>query len=346
VLHTFIRDRGTQVVLGVYVGTFVYALLVLRTIRNADQATARFTAPLSVSWALLLTLVCMGLLIYFIHAIARSLQVSEILRRIHRDLSEQIDYLYPAPLLEAGEPGPAAELAGALRAQGESTVIRSHRNGFVGSVDEAALLSLGPWGVQWIYVIPEVGDYVTYGQPALEIGASAQTAAALEQAALNTLDLGRQRSVKQDPRYPIRQLVDVALRALSPGINDPTTAQYAIHNLTDGLCRLVVRAFPPSVRTADEGRMTVVFSRPSWPDFVALSFDQLRRAAADQPHVMAGLVDALGSVARNAPSAGRRGPLREQLRAIEEEAARRGYDAREQEMLQGVMAECWRAVAR
>ncbi len=321
ILRQFTASRVNQVVLGAYAGTFIYALLVLRAVRSADQAIQQesFVPALSVTVSIGLAVICLGLLIFFIHHTAQSFQISGILDRVRHEFIGQLDHLYPHGL-DLALPDPRT--ATALRAeypQSEPTqVICSEQAGFVRSIDEAMLLEAAQAPVTWIWMRPQIGSFVARGGILAEYAGGADSDAALARVIRRACILEPERTTLQDPLFAFRQIVDIALRALSPGINDMTTAEYALWHLGDMLGRLATRPFPSSERTTADGQGRLLLSRPTWDTFVAAAFDQIRRASQQDIHVTHTLLTVLADLAQQIPAGQRREAVVRQVTALRE----------------------------
>lgn len=316
VLRNFTKDRGNQIVLGVYAATFTYALLILRSVRTSTDDAAGFIPALSISFALILTLACIGLLIYFISHVSASLQVEYIISRIHEDLIRQIDTLYPEQIgVAVDDNRQPKDIFSGLNGRGDLHTVRAQQAGFIRAVNENVLSLTSKEGVRAVYIMPHVGEFVLEGAPIITIGVEGPIDSHLESMLKQAVIVDSQRSVEQDPLFAIRQLVDVALRALSPSMNDPTTAEYCLYYLGDTLSKLANREFPSKQRYLETG-IDVVANRPNWPDFVAESFSQIRIAASDNLHVSNTLVEVIEKIAGNLPQGNRWEPLLEQLQEI------------------------------
>ncbi len=323
ILRQFTASRVNQVVLGAYAATFIYALLVLRAVRSAEQSESgaptqqAFVPALSVSVAIGLALICVGLLIFFIHHIAQSLQVARILDRVRREFVSQLDHLYP---LGIGQSAPDPPSATAIRAEhGHSEppqVICSEHAGFVRSIDAESLLEAVQPPITWLWVRPQIGDFITYGSILAEYtggaGADDELAASIRSACI----LEPERTTTQDLLFAIRQIVDIALRALSPGINDMTTAEHALWQLGDMVGRLGTRPFPASERRAAAGQVILLLSRPTWDAFVVAAFDQIRHASEQDIHVTHTLLAVLADLAPRLPLGPRRAAVSRQVAAV------------------------------
>lgn len=328
VLRTFTASRTNQVVLGAYTATFIYALLVLRTVRSADQGDP-FVPALSVTVAVGFALICLGLLIYFIHHMSQALQVSVIIDQIRAELVEHLHTLYPAQIAEpVDDPPPITQVIDDLH--GEPTcVIRSSQTGFVRAVDADALLTAPLDGIDWLWVRPQVGEFVPQAAVVAEIAPRDTPTKELTAAIHVAIVIDWERSLHQDPLFGIRQLVDIALKALSPGINDPTTAEYVLQHLGAALGTLATRQFPSPVRTPADGGTRVLLSYPTWADYVDAAFSQIRREAEDDLQVTSTLLRVLTHLAEQVPTPARAVPIHEQVAAIRERAAQQPWTTAE-----------------
>ena len=333
VLRMFIADRINQVVLGAFVGTFIYALLVLLAIRTPPPPALSFVPALSLTVALGLALLCIGLLVYFIHHMSQTLQVAVIMDRIHDDLIEQIEVLYPPDQGAVADP-PTAETIGASLDRGATPgYVYAKHAGFIRSIDEESLLEL-PVATGWIWIRPQVGDFIPTGAILAEVGGGVD--AANDEVRTRIQDafvVDRERSMFQDALFGIRQLVDIGLKALSPAINDMTTAEYALAQLGDALGRLAMRSFPPTVRGGAAGRLRVIFNHPTWSDFVDTAFSQIRRQATDDVHVTGALLGVLYHLAVRLPPGERVQAVLHQIAEIRATVAARSFSPADQTTL-------------
>lgn len=296
VLRQFTASRVNQFVLGTYTATFIYALLVLRTVRSGEEEGEAFVPALSVTTAVGLSLLCLALLIFFIHHMSQSLQVSVIMNEVREEVIAQIDVLYPEDIGDSIASSPAT-IKAELKAQDAAVVVRSTRTGFVRKIDEQTLLALPMTVTQRVWIRPQIGDFVANGTILAELdqvdGRAAQISAQIRDAFI----IDRERTITQDLLFGIRQLVDIGLKALSPGINDVTTAEYVLYHLGDAVGRLAARAFPANVRTTNNGQTQFLFNRPTWEEIVDRAFSQLRRAAAADVHATHRLLQVLHDLA-------------------------------------------------
>ena len=305
VMRTFLRDRANQFVLGVFVATFVYSLLVLRRITD-DASGDPFVPALSVWLALVLVLLSIGLFIYYIHHMAQAIRPVSVMGRVAAETREAIERLYPDAV------GEQLDTPGRRMEDHVSAIVLAPVSGVLTGVDESAIEEVAQDSGCTLELRAWTGDFIREGAPLFAVrGAWDGTDDARLQ---GLLSIGAERTMRQDAAFGFRQLVDIADRALSPGVNDPTTAVQALDLLHELLGRLVSRSFPSALReTGGEG--AVVLPRPDWPSYVALACDEIRRAGKGQMQVqrrMRGMLEDLLTLA----SAERRRPLQEQLELL------------------------------
>ena len=296
-LRNFMRDTANQVVLGTFVATFVYCLLVLRTVRRADEVA--FVPHLSVSIGVLLAIVSIGVLIYFIHHVSVSIQADEVVARVGRELQEGIDRLYPGQLGKPGSdvskaPG-EAELPVAFAR--EARPLRSLADGYLQLIDADALMALASEEDLLLRLERRPGHYVDEGAALVMVWPGHRVTEALVGKMNDAFVLGNQRTAAQDIEFSFQQLVEIAVRALSPGINDPFTAIACVDRLGSALCRLARRDMPSPLRFDDQGRLRLVAHRSTFAGIVDTAFNQIRQAARSNPAVAIRLLEAIARIA-------------------------------------------------
>ncbi len=294
VLRTFLRDRLNQIVLGGLTGIFAYCLVVLRTIRS--ESGPSFAAPLAVSGAFLLSLVGVGLLIAFIHHIAVSIQASHLLAAIGAELIGVIDELFPDEQ-EDGCDAPVENdvLAESSGRKWHSVVARA--TGYIQRIDEAALLHFAVSHDTVVRMECGVGEFLIEGMSLASLCGNCEADDRITDELNAIYALSRERTVEQDPAFGIRQITDIANRALSPGVNDTTTALTSINYLTAVLVRLACRSLGSRHRDSG-GKLRVIFCSPTFEDLVCQSFDPIRQNAAGNVAVLEELLRALEIIAR------------------------------------------------
>jgi uncharacterized membrane protein len=318
ILRNFMSDRVTQVVLGIFAGIFAYCLIVLRTIRSGDEGG--FVPSLAVFFAVVLAMGGIGILIFFIHHIAASIQASSIIASVADETMVAVDRLFPGTL-GRGPVDDDEDQALLTLPERKWQAVQVKGNGYIQSVDHAALMRLARERKTIVRMERGIGQFVvqntTLASLALEDPPDQETIAALHA----IFSISRHRTVEQDIAFGIRQLVDMALKALSPGINDTTTAVMCVDYLTAILARLAPRQIPSSYRYED-GELRVIAKGPGFEGLLAASFDQVRSNAGGNVAIMLRMVGAFQTIAGRTVNASRRRALREQVQWIAELAER------------------------
>ncbi|MGE3777302.1 MAG: DUF2254 domain-containing protein [Pirellulaceae bacterium] len=306
VLRNFMRDRMNQVVLGVFVGIFAYCLVVLRTIRGGDEGA--FVPSLAVLGGLVLAFVGIAFLIYFIHHISQSIQASSIIAAATEETIAAIDNLFPQRL---GDDDDDADGTPAAFAEQAWSAISARKSGYIESIDEETLLVVARKHGTVVRMERSIGEFVVEGAPLTSLAGPSEpddeVAAELNAAFV----ISRQRMVQQDAGFGIRQIVDIALKALSPGVNDTTTAVMCVDYLGAILARLVLREIATPHRL-DQGELRVMARGPSFESLLAEAFDQIRQNAEGNVAVLTRQVQALEAIAGQTGNARRRQTLRRQ----------------------------------
>jgi len=295
VLRTFRERRLYQVTLAVFLGTFVYALLVLRTVR-ADPV---FVPEVSIGLAIVLAVAAFGLFVAFIGDLVVSVQASTVIRRIASDSHGAIGERFPDGVGE--EPGEGAGVSAWERARQRSASaaarVYAPRAGFVVRVDGMRILTSACRADALVRQRAGVGDFVLTGGVLAEVhAADATRREELAGELADAFGLAEERTVEQDIAFSVRQLADVALKGLSPSINDPTTAENAMGSLADMLVRIVRAPQPSSLRLDTTGEPRLVTLVPDVDDLVHLGFDQVRRNALDDATVAVRLLELLAEI--------------------------------------------------
>jgi uncharacterized membrane protein len=290
-LTLFLRDLTSQATLGSFAGTFVYCVLVLRSVRGLDEGDPAFVPALSITGAILLTLISIAALVLFFHHVAVSIQAPKLVATVARDLDRAIDALYPSELGRGG-PAPDPEATPAVE---RDLVVRAAASGYVQVVDDASLLVLATRYDLVVRLLSRPGLYVIRGNPVIVVRPESAVTDSIAAALRSTLIVGDARTAEDDIEFAVRQLVEVALRALSPAINDPFTAMAAIDWLSGALARLATEEFPSRYRYDDAGRLRVVADVSTFRGIVHTIFSRIRHYGGDSPVVMNRLLEAIAS---------------------------------------------------
>ncbi len=295
VLRNFMRDRTTQVLLGTFISTFIYSVMVGRAIRGSDVGGG-FVPAISVSVAIALVVVALVLLIYFIHHISASIQASQIIKVIVQDLDRAIPKFYAS---DAAEASPKTGNEGELRQRGEMLFI-SQGSGYLQTLDLESMVSVASAGDIEVELVIKPGDHVTVGREVARIRGTNQLQGKANDQLRKAFILGRERTPGQDVRYLFLQLTEVVIRALSPGINDPFTAINGIDELESAMALLAKQKHTPDRRKDKEGQLRLIVPRPTVSELLEETVAHIAIYGATNPFVMAGLRRVLRAADRGA----------------------------------------------
>lgn len=289
VLRQLVRDRVSQLTLGVFVGTFLYCILVLRVVQTDPDP---FVPRYAVGGAILLALVAMGQLVYFIHHIVQFIQANFLVDQIARETEAVIDEVFPA-----GTPPRSIELPDGWLTLPTHRVL-SDRSGYVQilDVDAIAAIARAMNGVAIVRTTP--GHFATEGLTMLEIHAERAPSAAEIAALRDSFDVGAIRTMQDDAEWGLRQIVDIALKATSPAVNDPSTAATCVDHLGRLLVRAAGRHVPKPFRgVGPDGFARVVLRESSLAALIDLAFNQIRQVAGRDMAIALRMMRVLGNLA-------------------------------------------------
>jgi uncharacterized membrane protein len=294
ILRNFVRDRGTQLTLGTFVATFVYSVLALGSVSNGGNA---FVPHLSITIALALLLVDLGVLIFFIHHVATSIQLPQVIASIAGDLSRAIETEVAIGSTALGAPDkagpPESELLTALDREGAT--VPATTSGYLQFVGYPTLVDIAAGADAVIELLHRPGHFVVEGLPLATVWpamAAPDVARGLERAHAT----GAHRTLAQDLAFAIDQLVEIAIRALSPAVNDTFTALTCIDWLGDALCKISARWNPQRVHRDDRGYVRVIAAEVEYRRFVDRAFDKIRQAGRGMPAVMIRQLDTIAKI--------------------------------------------------
>ncbi len=312
ILVSFVRDRATQWTLGLFLGVFSYCLAVLPAVRSAPHV---FVPVLSVTLAMALALVAVAWLIFFIHHISQAISVNHIVDRIARDTEQIIDGLMPHPYTDYdGTPLSTAD-------DSDGAAIASPRSGYLRFIDVPRLMELAKvWRIR-IRVERGVGQFVPAGVPLVRVSRESRVSPLRVSELLGAFDIGPTRTLQQDVEFGVIQIVDIALRAISPAVNDPSTAISCIDQLSSLLIVWCGRKPPPAVLFDPPHVQRVAIP---WIDLDGLfntAFEQIRHYAAGDLAVNLRLLRAMGDIAATTGRGDVHAMLRERAQRLVERAA-------------------------
>ncbi|HYP85039.1 DUF2254 domain-containing protein [Variovorax sp.] len=290
-LQNFTRDRGVQFTLGAFLGTFSYSLMVLRSVRTQEEGA--FTPHLALSVGILLAFACVGTLVYFVGHMARRINVDTVVELVSDDVRTALRNL----IVEEPQALRPAEDFWA-----RSAPIHDARRGYLQQLDDKALADWAAEQGTAIRLLVRRGDYVFPGAPIALISNRVEGA---QEAIRNATALGSTRGSAGDAEYTVRQLVEVAVRALSPGINDPHTAMSVLDRLGAALCDVAGKHLPSGVSVRRSG-IALVVPCVTYDSLVDVMFHMIRQNAAGSTAVLLRLLDVLTAVVACEPDYHRR----------------------------------------
>lgn len=311
VLRNFMRDRWSQTVLGSFIGAFTYAILVLRSIRADRNDIAEFVPSVAVSVGILFALLALAMFVFFIHHIASRIQLSAIVASIADETTSQVRRNWAESDLNVDGAEPPSAAPG---------VVTADSSGYLQLIDIDGLRAVAEEHRIFIRLEVTPGFWIQEDAPLFSVWPAATASETLAPELRRHVSMGAQRSIEQDAAFGIRQLVDVGLRAISPGINDPTSATDCIVRLGQILVAAGRRYHPRRVFRDAEGDLRLLVPYVDWQGLVELAFDQMRQYGAGSPDISIALASTLRTIAVSVPQH-RHLALGRQLRLIAESAS-------------------------
>ena len=286
-LDNFTRDRGNQVVLGVFLGAFAYCLVVLRQVRGGEDDL--FVPRLALAGAMLLAALCVALLVYYVHHMSSRINIDTVIDLVRRDFFAALDsQTQPKPDVSPLQP------ADIDLDWSQARPVHDPRNGYLQQLETTDLAAWALANDARIRLLVRPGDFIMAGGCVALVWPPEVEGA--EKAVVEATALSARRTSGADLEYSARQLVEVAVRALSPGINDPMTAIAVLDQLASALCRVASRSFVSGV-TVRDGRVVLVRPVSDYAGLVDISFDMIRQNGAGSPAVLIRILELLTLVA-------------------------------------------------
>lgn len=313
-LRNCVRDPGTQVALGAFVGTFCYTMITLVSVGGGEKG--EFVPHLSITVALMLTLANVGVLIYFLNHVAVMIQLPVVIASIAKTLNAEIDAQNRGALSAHGaECGPSYDELSARLAE-SGAPIRTPRSGYLQVIRMERLVKVASKANAVIELPYRPGHFFVAGQVMARVWPASAAAAVEKNLAFGHI-AGAYRTLPQDISFGVDQLVEIALRALSPAVNDTFTGMTCIDWIADGLCRISTSWRPQPVRRDARGEIRVIACQPNFERLVQRAFDTIRQAAVGMPAIMIRQLDALAKIVEQTPDPARQSVLRHQAEAIQ-----------------------------
>jgi uncharacterized membrane protein len=312
-IRSFMSDRRTQVALGLFVATVIYLLLVLRSAYGKESAVPN----LAVTGGTVLVLVCVATLLLFVHHLAQSIIADNVIDRVGAQLDGDIARLLPEETAEQPEAPSDIDKRGAP--------VLLARGGYVQAVDFQGIVNAAAQADAVVALDIRAGQHAVPGRVAAHVAPKKAAQDGLCQAIQNAVLVGRERTAVQDLEFSIRQLVEIALRALSPGINDPYTANAVIDRLTLSIAFIMTRGAAKSVWLDADGTVRLIAPVSAFDGITDAAFNQIRQQAL--PAVLIRMADNIGKLLQQA-DAGHRAALEKHLKLVVD-AGRRTIAAEE-----------------
>ena len=315
-LRNFMRDTSNQVVLGTFVATFLYCLLVLRTIHEKINDGVSFVPQLSVTVAVALAVASIAVLIYFIHHVSLSLQAPNVIAAARADLARVVkSIMQEQDGTDRPRSDPPTVADGGPPADG--CPIPSDKDGYLQAIDYDALVAAATAADLVLHLARRPGEYVIQGGPLLHASPPDRCPPGLAKTVNDAFICGTQRTAEPDVEYAVRQIVEVAVRALSPGINDPFTAMNGVDALGSAICLLGRTGLPTGRRfDAHDGTLRLVSPVTTFAGITNLAFDQIRQYGRDSVAVTVRLLEVIGDCLAQAHDAALRQALQRQAAMV------------------------------
>jgi len=299
-LKNFIRDTGNQIVLGTFLSTFVYSLIVLLAIR--DEQEPPFVPHIAVAFSFFLALASLGLLIYFINHTSSSIQAEHVITSAYEDLVKAINEFVPQQV-ERQEQLPIEEVISSLECEGYNLCrLTTPHSGYIQAFSHKTLWASSSEQDLVIRLLYQVGDFIVAGECIIDVYSKDELTPAVKNRILASVITGVQRTPAQEIEFPINQMTEIAIRALSPGVNDPHTAITCIHWLGSALVMLATNTLPQDIQYDTDNRLRIIRKVHDFSQLVDFCFDTIRFHAAGNVYVSIHILKSLRKVIQQAKS--------------------------------------------
>lgn len=345
-LRTFLNQNITQFTLGVFLAAGIYALLILRTVRSSTDSPA--TPHLSVALAVVMAIFSLGLFIYFIHHVAASLQAQTVVTSVAEELNGAIIRVLPESLddvdMEESQRREEQLKRVADELGPDFVAIDAVYDGYLQAVDYESVMRLARQRNLVIEFLVRPGDFLIRGRPIVHVWPLPAFQASDRDVITEAFITGNRRTPRQDVECGVDELAEVAVRALSPGINDPYTAQTCIDYLCASLCRLAGRHIPSPHRSDDEGHLRLVVKRVTFADVLDSAFDAIRHYGSDSLIVLTRLVEAQRTLFLHTRNPADRAVLGQHVQKLRRTIEAAPFDEQDRKELLGQIEELMPAV--
>lgn len=295
-IWNFMHDIGNQIVLGAFISTFVFCLLLLRRIRG--NGADLFVPHLSVTTGILLSMASLGVLIYFIHHVSSSIHASSVAAAVYRELEVGIDKLFPEKAgREKNHDFQTEGLDFSDGVDGDSCPVPAGDTGYLEAINWEGLLEVAEEQDLLLRLNYRPGHFVIEGTCLALVHPGTKVDEALATAINRAFILGLQRTPEQDLEFSVHQLVEIAMRALSPAVNDPFTAMTCIDWLGAAICRFLERQRPSPFRYGEGGRLRIIASEFTFAGLMDATFDMVRQYSGASAGVTIRILESLATIA-------------------------------------------------
>lgn len=297
ILRNFMQDTGNQFVIGTFISTFIYCLLVLRTIRGEGDDYNKFVPQVAVTVGIILAIISIGVLIYFIHHASMIIQASYVIQNVSADLHKAIKRLFPEKIGygEQEDKDPIREIP--ISFDAEAVAIQANNTGYLQAVDSEELMNIACQYNLLVRLQTRPGKFVVQGSDLLLVFPGDKVNQRLTKKINRSFIFGKERTEQEDIEFPIHQLVEIALRAISPGVNDPFTAIRCIDRLSAGFCHIAQRNFPSPYRYDRNNKLRVIAEGVDFAGLTDAAFNQIRQYGCSDVAVTIRLLEAIAVIA-------------------------------------------------
>lgn len=315
-IHSFMDDNTNQAVLGTLLGSFVYCLLILRTVRL--ESGNEFVPVLASSVALTLAVIDLGLFILYIHHVSEAIQAYHIINRIGITTSKSIDTFFPREL--GGSVGISENDAETILSDRPYIEVPVYANGYVEAIDIDYMLDIATRHELFVIQRKGMGDYVIKDEVLAIVGPESKVTPAVTKSIQECYFLGVHRSLHQDPEYGLLLLSDITLKALSAAINDPNTAIMGLNEISRVLRQIARKEFPKHILSDKQGKPRIIASVPSFEQLAAQAFDQVRRYGMADSAIPVKMLEVITEIGEVVELESERVVLREHVIAVAADA--------------------------
>lgn len=297
-IRNFMNDNGTQVVLGLFIANFVYCLVIVRAIDAFSDS--HYIPGLSIVWCLFITLISVFVLIYFIHHVANAIQADNVIDDVYQELQQSVASLFPDHHSSSELHNTAIDEAHGISHFAHHISACSEQSGYLQAINFKQLINLMTEHDGLVQINIKAGDFVVTNMPIITLYSHQTVTPNLIDQIQRCLTFGSKRSPIQDPEFAIHQLVEIALRALSPGINDPYSALTCVDKLTATLCLLTAKTFPQGGYLDTQGTLRLQYKSVTFSGIGNAAFDQIRQYSQTCLAISIRQLESLNKIARQA----------------------------------------------